>query len=88
VAWAASRRCARSWLSGGQAWFDYHCLESNGSSDATLWARSHQQVTVLGRGDDEDFGETFVDRADAGMANVYRIRFSDGYKGTAFEDSC
>jgi len=75
-----------AWQPGDLAWFEYHCLESNDSADARLWHRSHQQVAVLGRGEDEDFGQTFLDRADAGMPNVYRVRFADGFEGHVFED--
>jgi len=77
-----------AWQPGDLAWFEYHCWESYESSDAPLWLRSHQQVTVLGRdpGDDEDFGGTFLDRADACCPNVYQVRFADGHEGTAFED--
>jgi hypothetical protein len=75
-----------AWQPGDQAWFEYHCWEDDASNDAALWHRSHQQVTVVGRGIDEDLGGTFLERAEAGCPNVYGIRFPDGYEGAAFED--
>ena len=75
-----------AWQPGDRAWYEYHCLESDDSADAALWHRSHQQITVLGRGADEDLGGTFQERAEAGCPNVYQVRFADGYEGTAFED--
>lgn len=75
-----------SWAEGEVAHFEYHCLESLESADAHLWLRSHQTVTVLGRGTDEDFGGTFEERAEEGMPNLYRVQFADGHKGDVFED--
>ncbi len=75
-----------AWQPGDLAWYEYHCLESDDSADAALWHRSHQRVTVLGRGADEDLGGTLLERAEAGGPNVYEIRFADGYEGLAFED--
>jgi hypothetical protein len=74
------------WRPGDLAWFEYHCWEDDASSDAALWHRSHQQVTVTRRGTDENWGETLLDRAQAGCPNVYDIRFADGHEGPAFED--
>ncbi len=75
-----------AWQPGARAWFEYHYRESPESSDAELWYRSHQQVTVLGRGRDEDWPGTFADRAGAGCPDVYAVRFADGYEGTVSED--
>jgi hypothetical protein len=75
-----------TWPPGTTAWFEYHCWESPASGDAALWFRSHQQVTVLGRDEDENMGATMLDRADAGCPNVYIIRFADGHEGGAVED--
>jgi hypothetical protein len=75
-----------AWQPGDLAWYEYRCLESDDSGDAALWHRSHQQVTVLGRGADEDFGGTLTERAEACCPNVYQVRFPDGCEGTAWED--
>src|SRR5690242_20469538 len=75
-----------SWQPGESASYEYHCLESGGSQDAALWYRSHQRVTVLGRGADEDHPGTFTERTADGCPRVYRVRFGDGYESDAFED--
>lgn len=75
------------WTAGEEAWFEYHCLESPTSSDAALWYRSHQRVTVLGV---EDVGEermpTRAERYEACMPMTYRVVFADGHCGSVFED--
>lgn len=65
--------------------FEYHCWESSQSSDAELWYRSHQRVTVL-RIVEPGVGRTFMERCEAGNPRVFRIRFEDGFEGDAFED--
>lgn len=70
---------------GDEVWFEYHCWESDESSDAELWHHSHQKVTVLSlleRG----YGKTFIERAELGHPAMYRILFEDGSTGCAFED--
>jgi hypothetical protein len=77
------------WSPGERAWFEYHCFESMDSEDADMWLRSHQRVEVLREGEwEKEWGEgkTIQDRMEAGMPKTYRIRFSDGHEGTAFED--
>lgn len=64
---------------GKEMWFEYHCWESPNSDDAELWYRSHQKVKVLSRGID-DYDE-FPEEP-----KVYNIEFSDGFKGTAYDD--
>jgi hypothetical protein len=74
------------WHPGDLAWFEYHCWEDAQSGDAELWFRSHQQVTVTGRGDDEDFDAPAAERLAEGVPRCYGIRFPDGHEGTACED--
>ncbi len=78
------------WHPGEEAWFEYHCLESNKSNDAELWHRSHQEVTVLGVEGPPNAepweGTTWHERADAAMPKTYRVRFPDGHEGAAWED--
>lgn len=82
-----------TWTAGDVAWFEYHCFESLESEDATIWLRSHEQVTILSQhprddGDDVTRGEpwTFTDRAEAGMPDLYRVRFDGGLEWDVFED--
>lgn len=80
-----------NWTAGEQAYYEYHCLESMESSDAHLWMRSHQVVTILSRNvDDEVFngvdGLTFPERAEEGAPTTYQIKFSNGLVGCAWED--
>jgi len=71
---------------GISRWFEYHCWESHKSADAELWYRSHQKVTV-GKVLNPEFGDlSYKERLDNGTPLVYEIVFSDGVKGTAFED--
>ena len=79
------------WLPGTSVWFEYHCWESPKSGDAELWYRSHQRVTVIGLdpdGEVPEIGSTFKSRCANAIQAVYKIKFSDGYVGTAFEDEC
>jgi hypothetical protein len=73
---------------GSVCFYEYHCLESANSSDAQLWYRSHQRVTVLGLDPDSDVPDipTKAERADEGQPLVYRVRFADGHEGSVFED--
>lgn len=72
---------------GTTIWFEYHCWESPDSSDAEIWYRSHQQVTVIGVADCEPIAYTsLVERGESGMVFVYHVRFSDGLEWDVFED--
>lgn len=75
------------WNPGDKAYFEYHCLESHNSSDAHLWYRSHQPVTVYHENSGEsDLPSTYADRQDAGMFKFYHVEFPDKSTGTAHED--
>src|SRR6185437_16357880 len=74
------------WHPGDRAHYEYHCYEAHDSSDAELWYRSHQQVHVLGRGEDEDLDAPLHERLEEGMPRVYQGRFGDGHEGDATED--
>ncbi len=70
---------------GQQCLFEYHCYEGHDSSDADLWYRSHQPVTVvklLERG----HGQTIQQRCDNGHPAMYTVRFQDGLVKGVFED--
>lgn len=54
-------------------WFEYHCWESEESSDAELWHHTHQQVEVLHKLEDVDF-------------EMSRVRFSDGLEYDVFDE--
>jgi hypothetical protein len=76
---------------GTKKWFEYHCWMSEYSTDAHLWHRSHQEVVVLEPSSPPEFvkawaDESFEERCDGCGQFTYRIRFSDGFVGTAFED--
>lgn len=73
------------WEPGAQAWFEYHCLESDESADAAVWYRSHQKVTVL-RMSSDGIGMTRAERDEAGMPLTYTARFEDGLEWDVFED--
>jgi len=79
------------WPAGSKAHFEYHCYEGHDSSDAQIWYRSHQPVTVLRRNvqDEEDngvAGMTFAERGEEGAPATYQVRHKDGYEHTATED--
>lgn len=74
------------WAHGERAFFEYHCNQSHDSEDAQLWYRSHQEVTVLGRGDDDGHAATHAERAENGTPRIYSVRFDDGHEGEVFED--
>ena len=73
------------WKPGEQAYFEYHCFESEKSCDAELWHRTHQPVTVLKKSE-PGMGATLMERGENGAPAVYRIQFKDGYEYDAFED--
>lgn len=77
------------WDPGTSAWFEYHCFESEQSSDAELWHRSHQRVSVV-KHDPADHDclrpDTMAERAETGQPCLYVIRFEDGYTAGVFED--
>jgi hypothetical protein len=77
------------WQEGEAAFFEYHCNRAHDSSDADLWYRSHQAVTVLGMSDEveEDaIGWLVEERLGAGMPLAWSVRFADGHEGTAMDD--
>lgn len=72
-----------------EKWFEYHCNESHSSDDAQLWYRSHQKVKVLEIENLENFhlGTTMKERIEElGCPLAYKIKFEDGFEGTAYED--
>jgi hypothetical protein len=76
--------------SGTECWFEYRCWESPDSSDAEIWYRSHQRVTVVScRNPDEAEGDecdTYEKRLETAELLEYKIRFADGFEGIAIED--
>lgn len=75
-------------IPGQRVWFEYHCSQSHHSSDACVWYRSHQQVTVIGFDDGcaDLIASTFEERLDNGQPLVYDVKFDDGFTWTVFED--
>lgn len=74
------------WHPGDHAFFEYHCHQGHDSSDAQLWYRSHQPVTVIREVDsDGDWGNQNA-RADAGTPRGYEVQFEDGETGHVMED--
>lgn len=72
---------------GDSCFFEYHCLESHDSVDSDLWYRSHQKVVVLKLEDiDFDILQTRKDRLEQGQPLSYKVKFEDGFIGTAMED--
>lgn len=71
---------------GDTAWFECHCLESYESSDAELWYRTHQKVTVLSLTPGDGIGLTLQERVECGQPFTYVVRFEDGHEGDAWED--
>lgn len=65
--------------------FEYHCNESDSSSDAHLWYRSHQKVKVLGVVYEGE-GGTLEERIEQGHPAVFKVQFEDGYEDDVFED--
>ena len=75
--------------SGRKMYFEYHCWEDPRSGDAKLWYRTHRRITVLKVRNYESGlhdGSSLMDRCETACPLVYRIRFSDGFEGDAFED--
>lgn len=72
---------------GNEYFFEYHCLESHDSSDAELWYKSHQKVTIL-EILEPDFtpSKTFKERMEEGLPLTYLVRFNDGFTYHAMED--
>lgn len=60
---------------GQTYWFEYHCWESEESSDALLWHHTHQQALVV--------RELSWEQADCHMCEVV---FPDGFQATVFRD--
>lgn len=77
------------WNPNDAAWFEYHCYENHDSSDAVVWYRSHQAVTVLaetaGYGQ-RDIFPTFDQRSSEGEPVSYRVQFRDGFEYEVWED--
>ena len=72
---------------GDRLWFEYHCWESPESSDAQLWYRSHQKVTLLNLADCEGANmPSAKERREEACPLVYRVKFDDGFVGDAMED--
>lgn len=71
---------------GDRYLFEYHCWESNESSDAVLWHHTNQSVCIVAVGDCDVCYTTIEERAETGHPLVYLVRFDDGVEGTVFED--
>lgn len=72
---------------GQKLYFEYHCEESHESGDAELWYRSHQLVTVIGFAPNDGWDiQSLNERCECGCSIMYKIQFSDGWTGEAFED--
>ena len=72
---------------GTEIFFEYHCWESHESSDAQLWYRSHQKVTVIECVNAHENGDmSFIERCENGHQLVYKVQFPDGHIGDVFED--
>lgn len=75
------------WEDKSRPWFEYHCWEDPKSSDAELWYRSHQRVTVTREAKHDGWpGSTMAERFGAAQHKTYEILFDDGFRGTANED--
>lgn len=80
------------WSVGDPAFFEYHCLRSHDSSDAQLWYRDHQRITVLSVIEDCDGfsmmqqGEPFDVRSEEGCPLMYEVEFEDGFVSHVHED--
>jgi hypothetical protein len=68
--------------------FEYHCNESHTSSDAPVWYRSHQRVTVLKCHNLRDGIEmpSQAERFANGQQLMYQVLFPDSLKWDVFED--
>lgn len=77
------------WVEGEKAYFEYHCWQSHDSSDAELWYRSHQEVTIIKMEPNDGFDilqDGFAERMDAGHPIAYSVKFKDGFIGHVTED--
>lgn len=81
------------WEAGDTAYFEYHCFESSESSDAALWHRSHEPVTIVRHCGPEDHDPclradqpTIIERGEDGSPCLYRVRFAGGAEYDVFED--
>jgi hypothetical protein len=72
---------------GQRYWFEYHCWEDDRSSDAALWHRSHEQVTVIAElPSDADPGSTYAERCETDSQRAFRARWDDGFEWDVIED--
>jgi hypothetical protein len=72
---------------GSVLFFEYRCCEDHGSSDAEIWYRSHQKVTVLRCVNADDYGDIpQAERYEAGCPLAYLCRFADGLEWDLMED--
>lgn len=69
---------------GDQPLFEYHCNESHDSSDAEIWYRSHQRVTIIAHVEVFDMPQS--ERFELGHQIIYRVRFQCGLEWDVFED--
>lgn len=75
------------WYPDEIAFFEYHCWESEKSSDATLWHHTHQKAVILRELEgDAPENTTIIERLYDGVPKSYQIQFDDGYIDTAIED--
>ncbi len=67
-------------LARGRRWFEYHCYESEDSSDAIAWHHTHQKIIILRKLEDSEVigsGEKI---------RMYRVRFPDNIEWDVFDD--
>jgi len=74
-----------TFVPGERVWFEYHCDESDGSSDSHLRDRSHQMVTIV-KIDGKVLASTQQERFSGAVPVGYKIKFKDGLIDGAFED--
>ncbi len=55
--------------------FEYHCWESEQSSDAELWHHTHQEILVLRK----------LSKQESDLP-MYRVKFGDGLEYDVFAD--
>jgi hypothetical protein len=70
---------------GKSYWFEYHCWESDESSDAELWHHSHQKVEIIAM-TEPGYGDTEEQRFENTQTAMFKVRFSDGLESEAAED--
>lgn len=71
-------KCGKEW------WFEYHCLESDKSSDVDIWYHSHQKCHVISVS--QWSHDTLEERLEDAQPRTYNVRFSDGFECDIFED--